>query len=286
MSVDAAAAAERLIRLELEGDIGDGDRTGEWTIPMAAVGEARIIAREDGLVCGATIVARVFETVDSDLALVSNVEDGASVATGDAVFGVSGSLRSILAAERTALNFLARLSGVATLTAHYVDAVSDTGCRISDTRKTTPGWRTLEKYAVAVGGGMNHRSGLYDMVLIKENHIRAAGGVTRAIEAVRSEARGEGLEVEVEVTNELELEEALSCGPDRVMLDNMTLAELKAAVKVVRSRPRPHPLLEASGGVRLDTVRDIARTGVDYISVGALTHSAPALDYSLLVTNR
>ncbi len=286
MSADIGAAADTLIRLELETDIGDGDRTGEWTIPADAVGRARIMAKEDGVACGVAIAARTFETVDPELEVVAHVGDGTRLASGVVVMGVAGSLRSILSAERTALNFLARLSGVATLTARYVEAVAGTGCRISDTRKTTPGWRSLEKHAVATGGGMNHREGLYDMVLIKENHIRAASGVRKAIEAARSGARREGLELEVEVTNEIELREALSCGPDRVMLDNMTLAELEAAVAIVRAGALPHPQIEASGGVKLDTVRDIAGTGMDYISVGALTHSAPALDFSLLVTNR
>lgn len=286
MNAELGAAADMLIRVELETDIGDGDRTGMWTIPDHAVGEATIIAKENGVACGVAIAARTFETADPGLEVVAHARDGTRLACGDAVMNVAGSLRSILAAERTALNFLARLSGVATLTARYVEAVSGTDCRIADTRKTTPGWRSLEKYAVATGGGMNHRAGLYDMVLIKENHIRAATGVTEAILAARPGARREGLELEVEVTNEAELREALSCGPDRVMLDNMSLAELEAAVALVRRGAPPHPLLEASGGVRLDTVRDIAGTGVDYISVGALTHSAPALDLSLLVTNR
>ena len=285
MSVDVAVTAEPLIRLELEADLGDGDRTSEWTIPADAAGEAWITAKEDGIACGIAIARRVFETVDAGLDVVERVGDGARVIGGDAVMGISGPLRSILAAERTALNFLARLSGIATLTGRYVEAIEGTGCRVADTRKTTPGWRTLEKYAVASGGGMNHRRGLYDMVLIKENHIRAAGGVAAAIEGARPGARREGLEVEVEVTNELELEEALACGPDRVLLDNMTLEQLVAAVAIVRRSLGPRPRIEASGGVTLDTVRDMARTGVDYISVGALTHSAPALDFSLLVTS-
>jgi nicotinate-nucleotide pyrophosphorylase (carboxylating) len=285
MTMDIAVTAEPLIRLELEADLGDGDRTSEWTIPADAEGEAWITAKEDGVACGVSIARRVFESVDATVEVVERVDDGARVIPADRVLGISGCVRSILAAERTALNFLARLSGIATLTARYVEAIAGTACRVADTRKTTPGWRMLEKYAVATGGGMNHRRGLYDMVLIKENHIRAAGGVTQAIGAARPGARQEGLEVEVEVTNELELVEALGHAPDRVLLDNMTLDELAAAVATVRRSPRPHPLIEASGGVTLGTVRDIAGTGVDYVSVGALTHSAPALDFSLLVTN-
>jgi nicotinate-nucleotide pyrophosphorylase (carboxylating) len=286
MSEEIVRVADPLIRRELEVDIGDGDRTSEWTIPAGVVGEATILAKEHGVVCGAGVAARAFRIVDKDLEVTEQAVDGARVAPGDAVMRVSGSLRSILAAERTALNFLARLSGVATLTARYVEAVAGTGCQVADTRKTTPGWRTLEKYAVAAGGGMNHRRGLYDMVLIKENHIRAAGGVAAAIGAALPRARREGLEVEVEVTNEAELEQAVRCAPDRVMLDNMSVAELQAAVAMIRTAPAPQPRIEASGGVTLDSVRDIARTGVDYISVGALTHSAPALDLSLLVTDR
>ncbi|MCL7959060.1 MAG: carboxylating nicotinate-nucleotide diphosphorylase, partial [marine benthic group bacterium] len=284
MTVSIVVTADPLIRVELEADLGDGDRTSEWTIPADAAGEAWITAKEDGIACGVPIASRVFEYVDPTVEVVERVEDGARVVAGDPVLGVSGSLRSILAAERTALNFLARLSGIATLTGRYMEAVAGTACRVADTRKTTPGWRTLEKYAVATGGGMNHRRGLYDMVLIKENHIRAAGGVAAAIEAARPGARREGLEVEIEVTSQLELVEALAYAPDRVLLDNMTLDELTAAVAIVRRSPRPHPRIEASGGVTLDTVRDIAGTGVDYVSVGALTHSARALDFSLLVT--
>jgi nicotinate-nucleotide pyrophosphorylase (carboxylating) len=285
MTVSIVVAADSLIRVELEVDLGDGDRTSEWTIPADSAGEAWITAKEDGVACGVPIASRVFEYVDATVKVVERVEDGARVVPGDRVLGVSGSLRSILAAERTALNFLARLSGIATLTGRYLEAVAGTACRVADTRKTTPGWRTLEKYAVATGGGMNHRRGLYDMVLIKENHIRAAGGVAAAIEAARPGARREGLEVEIEVTDQLELVEALGYAPDRVLLDNMTLDELAAAVATVRQSPRPHPRIEASGGVTLDTVRDIAGTGVDYVSVGALTHSARALDFSLLVTS-
>jgi nicotinate-nucleotide pyrophosphorylase (carboxylating) len=279
------AAADPLIRMALDEDVRDGDRTSLWTVPADAEGEAVILAREPGVVCGVGVVERVFATVDRGLRVVFDVGDGGHVSSGDRVVAVSGSLCSILTAERTALNFLARLSGVATLTARYVEAVGDLACRIADTRKTTPGWRVLEKYAVATGGGLNHRSGLYDMVLIKENHIRAAGGVSEAVRAARAGADREDLDVEVEVTDEAELLEALACGPDRVMLDNMTLDELRAAVAMIRSRPGPHPLIEASGGVKIDTVRDIAGTGVDYIYVGALTTSARDLDYSLLVNS-
>lgn len=279
-------AAEPLIRMGLEEDLGAGDRTGEWTVPADAAGEARVIAKEEGVVCGAFVAARVFEAVDGALTVDVETPDGTRVAAGGTVLTVSGSLRSILAAERTALNFLARLSGIATVTARFVTATEGTTCRVADTRKTTPGWRVLEKYAVAAGGGMNHRAGLYDMVLIKENHIQAAGGTGAAIAAALAHARAAGLQVEVEVTTRTELEEALQHPVDRVMLDNMSIDEIREAVALVRSGPLPHPLIEASGGVTLETVRDVSRTGVDYVSVGALTHSAGALDLSLLVMNR
>jgi len=279
-------AAEPLVRMALGEDLGPGDHTGEWTVPERAVGEARIVARQEGVVCGGFVAVRVFEAVDDSLVVTVHAEDGQRVQAGQVVMRIAGSLRSILAAERTALNFLARLSGVATHTSRFVAACAETNCRVADTRKTTPGWRVLEKYAVRTGGGMNHRTGLFDMVLIKENHIRAAGGVAAALEAAMPRARQEGLEVEIEVTDEEELRAALGCRPDRIMLDNMGVDRLEAAVRVVRQGPAPWPLIEASGGVTLETVREIARTGVDYVSVGALTHSAPAMDFSLLVTER
>lgn len=281
----ALEAAGPLVGAALAEDVGDGDRTGLWTVPAESVGRAHIVAKAEGVMCGLEVAERVFRTVDAGLAVTLRAGDAAVVEKGDIVLDLSGSLRGILAAERTALNFLSRLSGISTLTSAYVRAVAGTGCRIADTRKTTPGWRQLEKYAARCGGAMSHRSGLYDMVLIKENHIRAAGGVGPALEAALPAAREEGLEVEIEVTSRVELREALAHGPDRIMLDNMSPAELEAAVHLVRSRPPPHPLLEASGGVTVDTARRVAETGVDYVSVGAITHSAPALDLSLLVTD-
>ncbi len=280
------AAAVALTRMALDEDVGEADWTSEWTVPDGRTGSAEVLAKSPGIVCGAHVAAQVFLDVDAALDVSVDRPDGERVEVADAVLRVDGLLRSILTAERTALNFLARLSGVATLTARFAEAIAGTGCRVSDTRKTTPGWRWLEKYAVGVGGGMSHRAGLYDMVLIKENHIRAAGGVRRAIEATLPGARRLGIEVEVEVTNLDELEEALAARPDRVMLDNMGAEELAAGVARVRRLSEPRPLVEASGGVSLATAREIALTGVDYISVGALTHSAPAMDYSLLVSDR
>jgi nicotinate-nucleotide pyrophosphorylase (carboxylating) len=207
------------------------------------------------------------------------VQDGQHIRPGLVLARVSGPARSILTAERTALNFLQRMSGIATLTQRYVAAVQDTAAVILDTRKTAPGLRLLDKWAVRLGGGQNHRLGLYDMVLIKDNHIVAAGGITAAVTRVRARLQGlgSGMEIEVEVKDLVELEEALGLGLDRIMLDNMTLQEMRQAVEMTDRRVP----LEASGGVDLDTVRGIAETGVDYISVGALTHSASALDVSL-----
>jgi nicotinate-nucleotide pyrophosphorylase (carboxylating) len=280
-----ALTVGQLIGASLAEDLGDGDRTSEWTISPDARGEARVIAREPGIVYGLELAGRVFEAVDPELSVTAMIEDGTEVTVGEAVLEVRGTLRAILAGERTALNFVGWLSGIATLTARYVAAVENTGCRIADTRKTTPCWRALEKRATAAGGALNHRAGLYDMVLIKENHVRAAGGLRLALDAARDPARSAGMEVEVEVTSLAELEEALAGKPERILLDNMTIDELTEAVLLARSASGPTPLLEASGGVTLESVRSVAQTGVDYISVGAITHSAPALDLSLLVTD-
>jgi nicotinate-nucleotide pyrophosphorylase (carboxylating) len=274
---------DTLISRALAEDIGEADYTTVWTVPEDATGVADVIARQSGVVAGLEVARGVFASLDSTLFVNSLRSAGQEVVPGDVVLTVEGSLRSILTAERVALNFLAHLSGVASMTARFVRAVAGTGCRITDTRKTIPGMRALEKEAVAAAGGLNHRERLDAMVLIKENHIRAAGGVTEALRAVRESATRRNLKIEVEVTTIDELEKALEEGPDRVMLDNMTPGQLREAVAVARSRPHPHPVLEASGGVRIETVREIAATGVDEISVGRITHSAPALDLSLLV---
>ena len=254
-----------------------------WTVPESATGRAEVIARQHGVVAGVEVARRVFFTLDSSLIARARRTAGQSVAPDEPILSVEGSLRSILAAERVALNFLSHLSGVATLTAQFVRAVAGTGCRITDTRKTTPTLRALEKEAVDAAGGLNHRERLDSMVLIKENHIRAAGGVREALRAVRDKAAAHGLKVEVEVTNQTELEEALEEDPERIMLDNMSVDELREAVRVVRRHPDSHPTLEASGGVRLGNAREIADIGVDEMSVGRLTHSAPAFDLSLLI---
>ncbi len=275
---------EGLAARALAEDVGDGDRTTAWTLPAGAEGRAVIVAKSDGVVAGVAFAEAVFDAADPSLAREWSVDDGARVGPGDVLVRVSGPLASVLVAERTVLNGLARLSGIASATAAYVDAVRGTGATVIDTRKTTPGWRSLEKAATRAGGAGNHRMGLYDMVLIKENHIRCAGGVLEALEAVREPAQREGLQVEIEVDTLADLDLVLSTRPpDRVLLDNMSIDQLREAVGKAASLGDRRPLLEASGGIDLETVRGVAGTGVDLISVGAITHSAPALDLSLLV---
>lgn len=277
-----------LIEAALAEDIGTGDVTSLATVPMSRTAHAQVITKAEGVVAGVEVAATVFHTVDSSVTVRPAVSDGTRRRRGDLVLEVSGPAQSILAAERTALNFLGRLSGIATLTARYVEAVAGTKAQIMDTRKTTPGWRHLEKAAVRAGGGTNHRLGLYDMVLIKENHIRASGGITVAVRTCREylqQHRISGIPIEVETTNLREVEEALAIGCDRIMLDNMLLDEIRAAVTCIRSHV-PTPEIEASGSMALDRARAVAEAGVDFISVGALTHSAPALDVSLLFSER
>jgi len=268
-------AAKPLIDLALAEDVGKGDVTTVATVPEGKEGRAVIIAKAYGIVCGLPIAAEAFRNVDAAIRLTHLASDGEPVAPGDVVAALSGPLRGILTAERTALNFLTHLSGIATLTARFVDVVAPYRAVILDTRKTTPGWRILEKYAVRCGGGRNHRMGLYDMVLIKDNHIAACGSLAEAVRRVR--AAGISLPIEVEVRTLAELEEALSLGVDRILLDNMDIPTLRKAI----ARAKGKVELEASGGVGLENAAEIAACGVDYISIGALTHSAPALDFSL-----
>lgn len=274
--------ADALIRLALAEDLSTtGDRTSLSTIPEATVGRAAFVARTAGVAAGLPVADRVCHAVSTQLTFTPAVVDGTATTRGLVLATVIGPLRAILTAERTALNFLQRLSGVATLTRKFVDAASGFRAKILDTRKTTPGWRLLEKYAVRAGGGTNHRIGLYDGILIKDNHLAGLGGdVRRAVEAARNYPGNAGLPVEVEVDTLEQLEVALAVKADIVLLDNMNLDQLRAAV-ARRDAVAPGVLLEASGGVNLTTVRDIASTGVDRISVGALTHSAPALDIGL-----
>ncbi len=271
-------ALRELIERALREDIGSGDVTTEAIYDPDQMGRAVIRTKEPCVVAGVPVAQMVFETLDAQIRFTPHVRDGETLHAGQTIAELEGRLRAILMGERTALNILQRLSGIATLTARYVEAVQDFPVKILDTRKTAPGLRILDKYAVRVGGGQNHRIGLYDGVLIKTNHIRAAGGVTKAVERARRHAPTT-LKIEVEVQNLAELHEALEAGADIIMLDNMSLEEMREAVKTARRRA----LLEASGGVTLENVREIAATGVDYISVGALTHSVKAIDIHLEV---
>ena len=270
---------QTLVDLALTEDIGPGDITSLSTVAPGATAEGVMIAKQAGVISGIDVAAYVFERVDPEVIFIPKVANGTRVEAGQVIAALEGNARSVLAGERVALNLLQRLSGVATLTAAYVAAVAGTNASIVDTRKTTPGLRALEKAAVRDGGGRNHRLGLSDGVLIKDNHLAAIGGadrVTRAIGLAKARAPHTA-KVEVEVTTLAEAEEAALAGADIIMLDNMSVAEMTEAVRIIAKRS----LVEASGGVRLDTVGAIAATGVDIISVGALTHSAPALDISL-----
>lgn len=272
------ALLDNWIRLALREDLGSGDVTSELLIPPERTGSARVLAKEPLVVAGIEVAGRVFEVLSPRCAVSPKVTDGLWVERGTTLLQVAGPLRALLAAERVALNILQHLSGVATLTRRFVDAVSGTGTKILDTRKTLPGMRALEKYAVRMGGGANHRSALSDGILIKENHIRACGGIGKAVRQALSSAP-HGLRVEVEATTLDEVREALEAGAETILLDNMDLETLGEAVRLVAGRAR----LEASGGVTLDNVRKIAETGVDFISVGRITHSVPAVDLSMLV---
>ena len=273
-----------IIARALAEDVGDGDVTTKWTVPFAKRADAAIIAKADGVIAGLDVARWVFEAIDEAIAFAARVKDGARVGAGDVLAEVSGSARGLLTGERVALNFLQRMSGIATMTAQFVEAVQGTNAQILDTRKTAPGLRVLDKYAVVAGGGANHRAGLYDMVLIKENHIEAADGIGPALLAVWKGMDFEGREVRVEVEVETlsQLDEVLVLGADRVMLDNMRLNDMHEAVRRVRQLKGKRPELEASGKVSLSEVRAIAETGVDFISIGALTHSVQALDISML----
>jgi len=273
--------SEILIALALAEDIGEGDVTTSYFIPEDRQARAFVAVRKDGVVSGVEVAARVFSKVDPSLEVEILIPDGSRVSEGALLMRVEGKARSILTAERTALNFLQRLSGVATLTAKHADLVKGTTARILDTRKTTPGYRLLEKQAVLHGGGTNHRLGLYDRAMVKDNHLVAEGG-TEAIQAAITKLKADkpGVEVELEADNLKQVRVFLEMeGVDHILLDNMSLDDMREAVEARGNRGTP--LLEASGGVSLDTLRGIAETGVDFISVGALTHSAPALDCGL-----
>lgn len=273
----AADTVERVVYAALAEDVGAGDVTTEATVEADAVGIAELVVKEPGVVCGLGAAEAVFRALDPEVRFEALVEEGTPVERMTVVAVVSGPLRAILTGERVALNFLARLSGIATLTRSYVDAVAGTDVAILDTRKTTPGLRLLEKHAVACGGGRNHRFALDDAVLVKDNHLAAAGSVRAAVERLRAAT---DLPIEVECDTLAQVSEALATGIDAILLDNMTPEELVTAVALAYG----HARLEASGGVTLESVRAIAETGVDEISIGALTHSARSLDVSLEIT--
>lgn len=268
----------RIIQYALSEDLGSGDATSTAIIPPSTHLKGKFLVKAPGVVAGLEVVGEVFSQIDAAIVYTPLVPDGSRVSIGDVVARVEGDGPSILSAERVALNFLQRMSGIATTTRRYVEAVTGTEAKILDTRKTVPGLRPLDKWAVRLGGGTNHRSGLYDMVLIKDNHIEAAGGIGEAVCRVR--LGGSDLAIEVEVESLNQLNEVLDLGVDRIMLDNMSPALMREAVLRAAGRVA----LEASGGITLDTVAEVAATGVDYISVGALTHSVQALDISLEIT--
>ncbi|MFN2383301.1 MAG: carboxylating nicotinate-nucleotide diphosphorylase [Gemmatimonadota bacterium] len=273
-----------LVRAALAEDVGAGDVTTAACVPPGRPGRARVIARAPGVIAGLAAIEETYAQVDPGITVALEVADGDRVATEQVVYRAEGAFAGLLIAERTALNFLQRLSGVATRTAALVAAIDGSRARIVDTRKTTPGWRALEKAAVRAGGGTNHRFGLHDAYLIKENHIAAAGGIPAALARV-AERNPAGRPVEIEVRSLAELEQALTAPdvPGRILCDNFPLAELIRAVERIRAASGDI-LIEASGNVTLDTVRPIAEAGVDWISVGGLTHSAPALDLSCLIS--
>jgi len=263
-----------IIRQALDEDIGNGDVTSNSIVPADAQMAGQIIAKQAGVIAGLDVAQVAYDLFDTRVSFQARVEEGEAVENRQVAAVVSGLARSLLTVERTALNFLGRMSGIATLTRRFVEAVSGTQAIILDTRKTSPGLRLVDKLAVTRGGGGNHRIGLYDMILIKDNHIDFAGSLSEAVH--RARAAQTGLEIEVEARTLADVAEALDCGIERILLDNMSLAMMAEAVRLSAGRAR----LEASGNVNLDTVRRIAETGVDYISIGALTHSAPVLDLS------
>jgi len=271
---------DELIQLAFAEDIGEGDHTTLSCIPETAKGKVQLLVKEDGILAGVAIAERIFHTFDPDLEINVFLSDGAKVKVGDIAFTVEGKVRSLLQTERLVLNVMQRMSGIATLTNKYVKKLEGTQTRILDTRKTTPGMRMLEKEAVRIGGGMNHRIGLFDMILLKDNHIDFAGGVENAILRAKEYLwqQGKNIPIEIEVRNFDELNRVLAIGGiDRIMLDNFTVDDTRKAVELVNGKYE----LESSGGITYDTIRDYAETGVDYISVGALTHSVKSLDLSL-----
>ena len=267
-----------LLTLAFAEDVGDGDHTTLSTIPADERGVQRLIVKEEGILAGVEIARKVFEKFDPELKITVYINDGAHVKPGDIAFEVEGSVRSLLQTERVMLNIMQRMSGIATQTAKYQQRLEGLKTKVLDTRKTTPGMRMLEKEAVRIGGGCNHRIGLFDMILIKDNHIDFAGGIKQAVEAARKYCarKGKDLKIEVEVRNEDEIRQALAENVDRIMLDNFTPERTRKAVELINGQTE----IESSGGITLDTLRDYGECGVDFISVGALTHSVKGLDMS------
>ena len=270
---------DRLIDLSFAEDIGDGDHTTLSCIPADAMGKSKLLIKEEGILAGIEIAKEVFHRFDPEMKVAVLIQDGTHVKPGDVAMVVEGKIQSLLQTERLMLNIMQRMSGIATMTSKYVERLKGTKTRVLDTRKTTPGMRILEKMAVKIGGGVNHRIGLFDMILLKDNHVDFAGGIDKAITRAKEycKAKGKDLKIEIEVRNFDELQQVLDLGGvDRIMLDNFTPENTRKAVEMVGGRVE----LESSGGITFDTLRDYAECGVDYISVGALTHSVKGLDMS------
>lgn len=267
-----------LLTLAFAEDVGDGDATTLSTIPAEEMGRQRLIVKEEGILAGVRIARKVFDKFDPSLKMTVMIDDGAHVKPGDVAFVVEGPVRSLLQTERIMLNIMQRMSGIATMTARYQSELDGLKTKVLDTRKTTPGMRILEKEAVKIGGGENHRIGLFDMILIKDNHVDFAGGIPQAVAAAKKYCadNGKNLKIELEVRNADEIDQALEAGVDRIMLDNFTPKRTREAVKQIAGRCE----IESSGGITLDTLRQYGECGVDYISVGALTHSVKGLDMS------
>ena len=270
---------DRLIDLAFAEDVGDGDHTTLSCIPASELGKQRVIIKEEGILAGVETAKRIFHRFDPDLKIDTYLHDGDPVKPGDVAMIVSGKVQSLLQTERLMLNVMQRMSGIATMTHHYVERLKGTGARVLDTRKTTPGMRILEKMAVKIGGGCNHRIGLFDMILLKDNHVDFAGGIANAINRAKQycKEKGKNLKIEIEVRNFDEINQVLSVGGiDRIMLDNFSVDDTKKAVRLINHRYE----IESSGGITYDTLRDYGECGVDFISVGALTHSVKGLDIS------